>query len=113
MSDTKKCKRCKAAFQRTGKQSATTWSKRRFCSVGCSNKHRGALAHKRLVEDVAWIVDHDHPDSVAKRVGYGTAKDLLSKLRDTGASELADKLARSVDRYKRGELHYRDPKEFA
>ena len=104
--------RCGKTFTKRRKTSSGAWNKQRFCSVGCGSAFRYADHQKHLQEEVAWIVDHDHPESVAKRVGYGKAEDLINKLRRTGAPELADKLARSAERYRLGEIgHVED--EFA
>lgn len=105
---TKTCDHCQAVFSRPSKCGPVKWETRRFCSLPCVGRARGAATRAHLISEVAWIVDHDHPESVAKRVGYTNLADLIDKLRRMGAPELAEKLARNRDRYRRGEIAYRE-----
>lgn len=69
---------------------------RAFCSLQCNADERKA----RLADDVAWIVDHDNPINVARRVGWSDPHELLWRLRKNGATAVADKYARSLERYR-------------
>lgn len=104
----KTCKECGIEFSKPRKTSPSDWAKRRFCTKPCVGAYRRREGQEHLHIEVAWIMDHDNPESVARRVGYRSAADLVSRLRVTGAVELADKLARNVERYRKGEIGYRD-----
>lgn len=95
---------CDQTYERGRSQAYAAFEKQKYCSKDCADEVRKG----HLVEDVAWIVDHDHPESVAKRVGYGSATGLVNKLRKLGEVELADKLAGNIERYTKGSLAYRE-----
>ena len=80
------------------------FAKRKFCSVSCASANKAEVARMRLIEDVEWIIDHDHPHSVAKRVGYGDVNNLADKLRDNGRGDLSDKLIRGLERWRAYEV---------
>lgn len=89
---------CGKEFGPTKGRGAAAWAVRRFCSQKCAMHIRKGT----IIEDVAWIIDHDHPESVAKRVGYGKVSDLINKLGRLGANDLAEKLSRNLERYQMG-----------
>ena len=97
----KTCKRsdCGGSIARRSRDTDANWEQRLYCSSNCHNVQRGREARERLVEDVEWIVDHDNPHSVAKRVGYTNVADLMSRLDDIGHPELSAKLAAGMTRW--------------
>lgn len=103
---TKICENCGVEFARTSKTGAEAWETRRFCGNGCHNEQRGREAREHTHNEVAWIMDHDHPQSVAERVGWKNIDDLLKYLRNTGAPQLADRLADNLARYEAGKIGY-------
>jgi hypothetical protein len=104
---TKTCQNCGTEFPRPSKTGPASWAARKFCNLTCAGEHRGRMQQQHLHSEVAWIMHHDHPESVARRVGYARVGDLIQSLRRTGAPELADTLARNLDRYTRGGVSYR------
>lgn len=96
----KECLQCSRQFTKPRGCSVEEWPKRRFCSNSCWGIFRKNETRGRLIEDVSWIVDHDNPHSVAKRVGYGRVEDLINKLSRIGQPELAEKLVRGVERWR-------------
>ena len=91
---------CMVQISATPGRSIEEFNRRRFCSTSCAAKFKNHAARARLIEDVEWIVDHDHPHSVAKRVGYGKVEDLINKLQRNGRYDLANKLVRNLQRYR-------------
>lgn len=87
---------CRKEFGITKGRGPGQWAARRFCSQKCGSYMRT----RRLIEDVEWIIDHDHPESVARRVGYSSVDSLVGKLHRNGADALAEKLVRNIKRYR-------------
>ena len=54
---------------------------------------RSAAAQERLriIEDAEWIVGTDHPEHIARRVGFATTKQLYDALRRWGRHDLVDR----------------------
>lgn len=98
----KDCEHCGEEFSAQPGRAGKQWEIRRFCSLSCGSKAKAHAIRTHLQEEVAWIVDHDHPESVARRVGYGSVDDLVNKLHRTGAHQLAEKLVRNLERYSMG-----------
>src|SRR5690349_8301651 len=95
---------CTTVYFRSRRYSQVEWEKRTYCSSACSLEARKS----HIVEDVEWIIDTDHPESIARRVGYSKPENLVNRLRKLGAVELADKLARKIERYRVAAIDYRD-----
>lgn len=91
---------CGKEFYKPARQGANVWANRKYCCQPCSVEAIGRAKRERLAEDVAWIVDHDHPHSVAQRVGYGNVDDLINKLHRNGHPQLAEKLVRNLERWR-------------
>lgn len=54
---------------------------------------RSAATQERLrvIEDAEWIVGTDHPEHIARRVGFATTKQLYDALRRWGRQDLVDR----------------------
>ena len=71
------------------------------CSVdGCTKAlhtagkcwgHYTSDARDRVTEDAEWIAGTDHPEHIARRVGYTDAKQLYNALRRWGRQDLVDR----------------------
>ena len=96
---TKTCQECGVEFGPTRGWDAA-FKARTYCSTQCHGAHVKRVSRANLIEDVEWIVDHDHPDSVAERVGYKDGRSLRDRLYDIGEPELAEKLSRNLERYR-------------
>lgn len=98
--DTKPCQNvdCEKRCVRRKKEPEQLWSKRKYCSAGCANS-RWKVRHDHMIGEVEWIIGTDHPESIARRVGYAHAKDLVTLLREKGRPDLGDKLSRELSRY--------------
>ena len=44
-----------------------------------------------IIEDAEWIIGTDHPESVARRVGYRSTAHLYDALRRWGRQDLVDR----------------------
>ena len=47
---------------------------------------------QHVIEDVEWIIGTDHPDNVARRLGYRSSKCLADQVKLWGRPDLADRL---------------------
>ena len=66
----------------------------RLCAARRSRKNRYA----QMIEDLEWILGTDHPESIARRLGYASADALITSLRRAGRDDLADRLMRANQR---------------
>ena len=62
-----------------------------------STKNTDAHDHRRhVIEDVEWLTDcGEHPENVARRLGYASAKTLARMLERWGRPSLARRLTRT------------------
>jgi hypothetical protein len=104
--DSKRCENgdCGRRYERRTGKSHQAWEEQRFCGRECA----AAARRSNVVEEVAWIIDTDYPDSIAKRVGYASVDSLINKLHGLGEHELGNKLTAKVERYRKGAISYRD-----
>ena len=53
-------------------------------------------AHRRdlVLEEVRWLAGTDHPDNIARRLGYCDGDSLSKQLRNWGQHDLAARLTR-------------------
>ena len=51
-------------------------------------------AHRRdlVLEEVRWLAGADHPDNIARRLGYCNGESLTKQLRNWGQRDLAARL---------------------
>lgn len=87
------CQQCGAPITRRSDESPAQYARRRVCSRACAaaSRHRGRTV---VVEDLQWIIGTDHPDRVARRLGYANAHSLARVLHKWGMTELARRLDR-------------------
>ena len=56
---------------------------------------RPASRRDQVIEDCEWLAGTDHPDNIARRLGYCNGDSLTRQLRDWGQRDLAARLTRS------------------
>lgn len=104
---------CPAAFAKRrfcSNRCSNTWrmrngfaaelASRRDPATLATNGRRGGAAfaekmHARravVIEDVEWIVGTDHPENIARRLGYTNAENLATLLRRWGREDLSARL---------------------
>ena len=55
---------------------------------------RPASRRDQVIEDVEWIAGFDHPDNVARRLGYRNGDSLTKQLWNWGQRDLVARLTR-------------------
>ena len=55
---------------------------------------RPAGRREQVIEDIEWVAGFDHPDSLAERLGYKSAKTLTTQLQHWGRYDLAERVTR-------------------
>ena len=55
---------------------------------------KAARRRDLVIEDVEWLAGTDHPDSIARRLGYRNGDSLTKKLRIWGQHDLVARLTR-------------------
>ena len=53
-----------------------------------------AARRQAVIEDVEWLAGTDHPDNIARRLGYRNGDSLTKQLWNWGQRDLADRLTR-------------------
>ena len=53
-----------------------------------------AARRQAVIEDVEWVAGTDHPDNIARRLGYSGGDSLSKQLRNWGQRDLAARLTR-------------------
>ena len=107
MTETKECanRRCGAEFPRPKKMTPSDWSKKKYCSPVCRH---GIQANERQdrIDEIRWISKSDHPESIAKRVGYAGVTEMVSAMERAGEFALARHLRAEHARYIQGHMDY-------
>ena len=55
---------------------------------------RPASRRDQVIEDCEWVAGTDHPDNIARRLGYCDGDSLSKQLRNWGQRDLAARLTR-------------------
>ena len=55
---------------------------------------RPASRRDQVIEDVEWVAGTDHPDNIARRLGYRNGDSLTKQLWNWGQRDLAARLTR-------------------
>ena len=55
---------------------------------------RPAGRREQVIEDVEWIAGFDHPDNIARRLGYRNGVSLVTQLQHWGRYDLAERVTR-------------------
>ena len=63
---------------------------------------RPASRRDQVIEDVEWVAGTDHPDNIARRLGYCDGDSLNKQLRNWGQRDLAARLTRGYRADSRG-----------
>ena len=53
-----------------------------------------AARRQAVIEDVEWVAGTDHPDNIARRLGYSDSNSLSKQLRNWSQRDLAARLTR-------------------
>lgn len=53
---------------------------------------RPASRRDQVIEDVEWIAGYDHPDNIARRLGYSSEHSLTAQLQHWGRHDLATRV---------------------
>lgn len=98
----KTCQTCgqplvRKVWSRGERESTTKFNARRYCDQECAKPARTrALTrgskprnHAELLEDLEWIIGTDHPDNIARRLGYSNAENLERVLHKWRRPDLA------------------------
>ena len=51
-----------------------------------------AARRQAVIEDVEWVAGTDHPDNIARRLGYSNGDSLSKQLRNWGRHDLATRV---------------------
>lgn len=85
------CQHCGATLTPTTKDPRP----RRYCGRDCfhaADRARKTLRRTALIEDLEWIIDVDHPERVARRLGFASPENLSRKLYVWGRPDLAQRM---------------------
>ena len=55
---------------------------------------RPASRRDQVIEDCEWLASYDHPDNIARRLGYRNGNSLTKQLWNWGQRDLAARLTR-------------------
>ena len=55
---------------------------------------KAASRRDLVLEEVRWLAGYDHPDNIARRLGYCDSDSLSKQLRNWGQHDLAARLTR-------------------
>lgn len=55
---------------------------------------RPASRRDQVIEDVEWVAGTDHPDNIARRLGYSSEHSLTAQLQHWGQRDLVARLTR-------------------
>ena len=55
---------------------------------------RPASRRDQVIEDCEWVAGTDHPDNIARRLGYSSEHSLTAQLQHWGQRDLAARLTR-------------------
>ena len=55
---------------------------------------KAARRRDLVLEEVRWLAGTDHPDNIARRLGYSSGDSLSKQLRNWGQRDLAARLTR-------------------
>ena len=55
---------------------------------------KAARRRDLVLEEVRWLTGTDHPDNIARRLGYSSGVSLTKQLRNWGQRDLAARLTR-------------------
>ena len=53
---------------------------------------KAARRRDQVIEDVEWIAGFDHPDNIARRLGYSSEHSLTAQLQHWGRHDLATRV---------------------
>lgn len=55
---------------------------------------RPASRRDQVIEDCEWLAGYDHPDNIARRLGYSSEHSLTAQLQHWGRHDLAARITR-------------------
>ena len=55
---------------------------------------RPASRRDQVIEDCEWLAGYDHPDDIARRLGYSSEHSLIAQLQHWGRHDLVARLTR-------------------
>ena len=58
------------------------------------NGGRPASRRDQVIEDVEWLAGYDHPDNLARRLGYKSGVSLVTQLQHWRRYDLAERVTR-------------------